>query len=47
MHITNMMNVLHTIDIRKFYEWQAPLSMSIEVQISDRLVSASSQNSHE
>lgn len=40
MHITNMINVLHNMDIKKFYERQALLSVSIEVQNSDRFVSA-------
>lgn len=40
MHITNMINVLHNMDIKKFYERQALLSVSIDVQSSDRFVSA-------
>lgn len=46
MHITNMINVLHAIDIRKFYKLQALLSVSVEFQSSNRLVYASLQNSH-
>lgn len=41
-----MINALHTIDIRTLYEWQALLSLSAEVQSSNRLT-ISLQNSHE